>query len=101
MRSIVCIPLTSFAHGQIDAHEGRPLELDEATARELQTAGLVRFPEAVPAQVAKGGLDAGKVLDDGAGTPSSVSQAAQVSARPILKPSAPGGKSTHKGERSR
>jgi hypothetical protein len=99
MKSITCIPLTSFAHGQIDAHEGRPLELDAGTAQELQSAGLVRFPNALPVQVAKGGSDAGKASDDGEGTPSSASQAALVLPVPTLKSSERGAKLTRKGAR--
>lgn len=81
------VPLTSFIHGAVDAHEGRPMLLDEATARELVEAHLVRYWHLAPTLEATGGHDSGKVTDDGMGSPSSALPVAPVSPTKTLPPS--------------
>lgn len=79
MALVEAIPLTNFVHGHINAVEGRPILpwIEEATARDLERAGLVRIRTAHAVPVQK--VDAGKVTDDGEGPPSSVSPAAPAS----------------------
>lgn len=82
-----CVPLTSFTHDRINAHEGKAFQCRKALADDLERAGLVRVrrPRVTPADVnvpptavyPQG--DAGKAQDDGAGRPSSVSPAAPAS----------------------
>lgn len=116
----LCIPLTSFAHDAIDAHEGVPIPIESGLARDLELAGLVRIKRAASmnetaaelgkkidnaiemgdklAEAAAGG-GAAKMPDDGAGPPSSVSPAASVSVTPTTPTSprsAPGAKKKRK-----
>lgn len=42
------VPLTSFRHGHINAHEGRALRIERAIANELERHGLVRIRLAPP-----------------------------------------------------
>jgi len=93
---VECIPLTEFVHGNIVAHEGRPLMIAEHLARELEKAALVRIkmappPGYLPAVQAAADFDgAGKVQDGGAGRPSSASPADPASHRETLHLSRPG-----------
>lgn len=90
------IPLTSFVHGSVDAHAGRPQMVDADIAAELSANGLVRISNATSLLHA-GKLtnlpvvgDAGKAQDDGRGQPSSVLPAAPASRTKTLPPSKPG-----------
>ena len=83
---VECVPLTSFLHDRIDAHQGRPVMIENRTALDLEKRGLLRIVDrrvdqalslgaaaaVIPAEVGKG-------LDDGQGRPSSASQVAQAS----------------------
>lgn len=90
MKTIV--PLTEFVHGSITAREGRPIEIDDATAAELERAGLVRIRNEPPVNKAA----PGKEPDDGAGQPSSVSPPAPVSTPATSPKSKPGEKKGRK-----
>jgi hypothetical protein len=88
-----CIPLTSFLHDRIDAHQGRAVMIEERTAAELEKRGLVRVNRRVDQVLRVAGAaaivgEAGKALHDGLGRPSSASQAAQAS--PIATSSSSG-----------
>lgn len=91
MDRVWVVPLTSFAHGTIDAHEGVPIEIDTEDAVVLEDAGFIRvskvpLPEATRPVVGT----AGKVQDDGKGQPSSASQAAPASPLTTLQSSKSG-----------
>lgn len=100
---VTVVPLTSFVHGNIDAHEGKPFNCEKGLADEFERAGLVRVkrppvqattPAPAPASAA------GKAPDDGAGQPSSASPAAPASpttTTPTSAPSAPGVKPRRRG----
>lgn len=93
---VECVPLTSFAHDTIDAHEGKVLLIEKGLADDLERAGLVRVkrPRVTPAQVQN---DAGKAPDGGEGQPSSVSPAAPASPTPTLPAFGRGGKKVKRG----
>lgn len=83
---VQCIPLTSFIHGSVDAHEGRSFPLDSSTAGELERAGLIRIKRErvrvkLPQAPVIKPLEAGKVPDAGVVQPSSAS--------PVDRPSQP------------
>ncbi len=82
-----CVPLTDFVHGAINARQGKPIEIPDGTATELERAGLVRVQ-----QGADKAVPAGKSQDDGQGQPSSSSQAAPASPITTSTVSAPGAK---------
>lgn len=96
---VECIPLTSFVHGPIDAHEGKAVMIEERLADDLERAGLVRVKRARPAVVTSsaGAADAGKPAAAGAEQPSSASPAAQASPTTTAPPSGRGGKRAKKG----
>jgi hypothetical protein len=80
------IALTDFVHDGISAREGHPLELDDATAMELERCGLVRVRIA-PARGRRSiGVAPGKVQAAGVAQPSSASPAAHPST-PTTSPS--------------
>ena len=94
------VPLTDFVHDRITAHEGRPLMMDEHTARELERAGLVRIKLAprrvdqalgLHAGAVSAGADAGKAPVAGGDQAASSSPAAQASAMQTSRASKPGG----------
>lgn len=66
-------PITDFIHGAINARAGVPIDIADSTAADLERAGLVRIKGHNQAPAA------GKSKDDGAGQPSSSSQAAPAS----------------------
>jgi hypothetical protein len=83
---VECLPLTSFVHDRIDAHQGRKVMIDSNTAAALEKRGFVRIVDrrvdqalSVGAGAAVVAGEAGKVPDDGLGRPSSASQVAQAS----------------------
>jgi hypothetical protein len=82
---VECVPLTSFLHDRIDAHQGRAVMIDERTAADLEKRGLVRVVNRRVDQVLRvaGAAaivgEAGKAPDDGLGRLSSASQVAQAS----------------------
>ena len=73
--NVEVVPLTSFIHGSINAHEGRPLTMDASAAGDLERAGLIRIKLA---QTHASADIVGKAADDGAGQPSSALPAAQA-----------------------
>jgi len=83
---VECVPLTSFMHDRIDAHQGVPVMIEYRTAAELEKLNLVRVVNRrVDQQLRVTGAAAiverevGKAQGDGLGRPSSVSQPAQAS----------------------
>jgi hypothetical protein len=86
------VPNTSFVHGQYDAHEGKPMLMEDSIANELEQVGLVRIRKAPP--ISTQAPPSGKAQDDGQGQPSSFSPEAPVSRptpTPTLRPSGSGG----------
>ena len=86
---VQCIPLTSFIHGSVDAHEGRAVYFDHSTAGELERAGLIRIKrERVRVKLPQAPVikpaEAGNARDVGQGQPPSVLPAAQVLPTPTL-----------------
>lgn len=80
---VEAIALTDFVHGDIDAIAGRLVKhrdgtlVNEFTARDLESAGLIRIRTRAPAPQAPSAE--GKAADDGQGQPSSASPAAPAS----------------------
>lgn len=95
---VECVPLTEFVHGSIHAHEGKPIQIVEHVARDLEKAGLVRIKMAPGAflPAVQGAADQGKAQDDGAGRPSSASPADPASPRGTLHLSKSGETKTRK-----
>lgn len=95
---VTVVPLTSFAHDNIDAHEGKPFPCEKGLAEQLEARGLVRIKRPpvegiLPKEPTKPAAELGpKVPDDGGGPPSSASRAAPVSPTTTSPPSAPGAK---------
>lgn len=85
---VQAVPLTSFVHDQINAHEGKAFLCESRLADELEREGLIRIRR-VPVAQARA-ADAGKARDDGAGRPSSALPAAPVSPIATSQPSARG-----------
>lgn len=86
--NVECIPLTDFVHGRINAHEGKPILLDDSLAGDLERAGLLRVkltPRRVDQALSvQGGAtivatEAGKAPAVGEAVPSSSLPAAQAS----------------------
>jgi hypothetical protein len=74
---VTAIPLTSFIHNSINAVEGKPIEMDESLASELERHGLVRIKlvhRRVDQALSLGSsaeIISGKAVADGQGPPSS------------------------------
>lgn len=96
MNQMTVVPLTSFIHGPVNAHEGRSMTVDLDVARELLDAGLVREYTGGE-DPGMGGPDLGKAQVGGVEQQSSASPAAQASATQTSKPSESGAKATRKG----
>lgn len=94
---VECIPLTSFAHGSINAHEGKALMLDERLADDLERAGLIRVKRARPMAATAEVADAGKPQAAGEAQQSSVSPAAPASPMTTAPKSGRGGKRAKRG----
>lgn len=89
---IECIPLTSFVHGAIDAHEGKAVMIEGSVADELERAGLIRVKRERPAPIVPQASEAGKPPAAGVEQPSSASPAAPVSPETTSPPSDGGAK---------
>lgn len=98
---VTVVPLTSFVHGSIDAHEGRPFPCEKGLADEFERAGLVRIKrppvQSVAQRTPQPDPTAVKAADDGAGQPSSASQAAPASPTTTSQQSASGAKRPRRG----
>lgn len=98
---VTVVPLTSFVHGSIDAHEGRPFACEKGLADEFERAGLVRIKrppvQDVVQRTPQPDPTAVKATDDGAGQLSSASPAAPVSPTATSQPSAPGARRPRRG----
>lgn len=85
MATVEAIALTDFVHNDIEAREGRLVRhrsgelISDHIAADLERAGLVRIRTQAPVPQPAVKAAAGKAADDGAGQPSSASQAAPAS----------------------
>lgn len=85
------VPLTSFVHGNIDAHEGKEFNCEKGLADEFERAGLVRIKRtSVTTATTAAGSEPGKATGDGVGQPSSASPAAPASPTTTPPPSGTG-----------
>lgn len=85
---VECVPLTSFVHGTINAHQGRDTMIPQNLALDLERAGLVRIkmvsrrvdrPAQSGAVLVTPSVKPGNLPAAGGGAASSVSPVAQAS----------------------
>ena len=97
---VQCVPLTSFIHGDVDAHEGRALMIEASAAAELERAGLLRIKRVrvrhAPPVITEPqeNLSSGKSTDAGMVRQSSVSLADPLSQTQTLRLSDIGSRKT-------